>query len=103
MNKYDELRWSMARTGLLSLVAAIIIGVLLLLSGCGTTAKVGLHHKVKDGLYGNSPVVIVQVEAPVTKDISCGWTHLSHLTEGKPFNNRREDSMDSLGCTYKAW
>ena len=79
---------------------SIIIG-LLLLSGCAANVRIGVLHDFQDEIGGDNPMAILDVQYPVAEGVTCGYTHISHFTSGVPFNNRKEDIADALGCYFQ--
>lgn len=97
--------WVQYRLAVVSALAA----VLWLLTGCATTvytfeASVGANvtkHMSGAGYGGgfDGPRDVVQfaVQAQQGRGF-CEFRHLSHLSAGAPFNDRREDFVDMLSC-----
>lgn len=76
------------------------------LFGCSTLnqteVSMGIFHTTNSSnVVGHSPMGIIEVMQPISKDIKCGITHQSYVTEGKPFNNREESWYDAVGCKLR--
>ena len=50
---------------------------------------------------GRNPMGRTEVGLEWRNGVSCSFTHLSHLRDGAPFNNRPEWGVDTLGCDVK--
>ena len=81
---------------------ALILILLLALSACGTTARVGAYHDFEGDVAGDNPAALFEVKKEFSRG-DCGYLHISHWTSGIPFNNRYEQNMDMLGCSAKLW
>ncbi len=83
----------------------LLIILALLLQGCIGPAyvRVGVLYDFKQDIAGDNPMAVIEVGGPVTENIDCGYTHISHYTSGYPFNDRYEQNADTIGCYWKVW
>ena len=47
---------------------------------------------------GDGPVGIFRIRQDFNRMLWCEYQHVSFLTEGAPFNDRYEDTLDAVGC-----
>ncbi len=84
----------------------LVLVVIANCSGCASEpfARVGLHQKTSwdtsRQLYdtGRDPIFKGEVGLEWKNGVSCSYTHVSHLRDGKPFNNRPEFWLGTVGC-----
>lgn len=50
---------------------------------------------------GPREVASFSVDREHTSGVFCGYQHISHLTSGRPFNQREEDVLDWIKCGYR--
>ena len=84
-------------------LAILALVALVLLSGCGTTGRIGVAHDFKEQVKGDNPAAIIEVSKEFGNRYSCEYTHISHYSSGWPFNDRLEQSMDMAGCSVRVW
>lgn len=97
MGWFNQYKWELAKIGVYIALGFVVAGIM----GCANAepyAKVGVHHMVIPYDAPN-PAFIGELGVQWDKT-SCQWTHLSMITEGAPFNDRPELSVDTIGCSY---
>ena len=79
--------------------------IAILLTGCGTTAHVGVYHDFAGDVdtKGSNPAAVGWIEKRFTDDIACQYMHFSHYFSGWPFNHDPESTADLLGCSARVW
>lgn len=69
------------------------------LTACSPYAEFGIQEQLRDGgLTGNGPVGIFRIRQDFNRLVWCEYQHVSFITEGVPFNDDPEDTLDALGC-----
>ena len=81
--------------------------VALLLSGCGATPyyEGGVYHTVTE-TGSHNPAFIGGLGLEWDRkshQYQCEWVHYSHITEGRPWNNRPEPQIDTFGCNLRGY
>lgn len=78
---------------------------LLALTGCGTTAHVGVYHDFAGdpNMKGQNPAALMWIEKRVTDDLACQYFHFSHYSSGWPVNDNVESTADMIGCDVRVW
>ena len=73
--------------------------IVFLLTGCTQTQiRLGVLHDYQGEMEGGPVLGIIEIQQPVTDNITCGFMHLSHIFTGVPFNREEETTIDSIGC-----
>jgi len=79
--------------------------IAILLTGCGTTAHVGVYHDFAGDpeMQGQNPAALMWINKPVTDRIDCQYFHFSHYSSGWPVNENPESTADMIGCSARVW
>ncbi len=91
-------KWEILKTLAVLVFAGLVLQLML---GCATPdpyLRVGVHHLVNPG-HAPNPAFMGELGVQWDKT-TCQYTHLSMITEGSPWNNRPEISLDAIGCSY---
>ena len=83
----------------------IILLLVAALAGCSINVHGGAYHPLGDTrkvFRGEGAVMKFEATAArqYTERLSgnCSYMHVSNFTSGAPFNKRREDFIDAVGC-----
>lgn len=84
----------------------VVIGLLLITLVCIVMAGCGGTPFVRAGAYqhgGTAANPLGKFEVGLEWEWGeCAWAHISQVTEGRPFNHRRDRiKYSALGCSYK--
>lgn len=82
-----------------------LIAIALFLTGCGTTAHVGVYHDFAGDvdMQGQNPAALMWVEKRINDRFACQYVHFSHYSSGWPVNDNAESTADMLGCDARVW
>lgn len=86
-----------------TILGMFILFLITNLQGCGTSARINVVADWRGEIQGDNPCIILQVEKQITDNWKCGYTHLSFLATGQPWNDRDEDTLDGLHCSRRLW
>lgn len=90
---------------LTAVFAILVLVVLALCAGCGTTGHVGMMHDVAGDVdtKGQNPVCTFAVRKEVTGRITAQYYHQSWCSSGVPFNDNPESTIDAFGVEAQIW